>query len=172
MKLFGTIVYPKNRYLTLQFPRGGKNVMCEDYFENMVRRLSIPLFPLFFQFFFFVNWFFDCMLTLKFLRCCFASIIWDQEMLVFCCYCSCVLVHQQFKRVVYCGYLFNLQKMVTKRIAILNHSYHFCLGSYILTTQLAKWLHCLCHTHKKWAFFFIASTCLPKRGFDMAALSP
>lgn len=36
MKLFGTIVYPKNRYLTLQFPRGGKNVMCEDYFDNMV----------------------------------------------------------------------------------------------------------------------------------------
>ncbi|XP_060670374.1 DNA-binding protein RHL1 isoform X1 [Ziziphus jujuba] len=36
MKLFGTIVYPKNRYLTLQFPRGGKNVMCEDYFDNMI----------------------------------------------------------------------------------------------------------------------------------------
>lgn len=36
MKLFGTIVYPKNRYLTLQFSRGGKNVMCEDYFDNMV----------------------------------------------------------------------------------------------------------------------------------------
>ncbi|PON68257.1 DNA-binding protein RHL [Trema orientale] len=36
MKLFGTIVYPKNRYLTLQFPRGGKNVMCDDYFDNMI----------------------------------------------------------------------------------------------------------------------------------------
>ncbi|KVI07464.1 hypothetical protein Ccrd_014161, partial [Cynara cardunculus var. scolymus] len=34
MKLFGTIVYPKNRYLTLQFSKGGKNVMCEDYFDT------------------------------------------------------------------------------------------------------------------------------------------
>ena len=40
MKLFGTIVYPKNRYLTLQFSRGGKNVMCEDSFDNMVCFLS------------------------------------------------------------------------------------------------------------------------------------
>uniref|UniRef100_A0A5B7CAR4 Putative DNA-binding protein RHL1 n=1 Tax=Davidia involucrata TaxID=16924 RepID=A0A5B7CAR4_DAVIN len=36
MKLFGSIVYPKNRYLTLQFSRGGKNVMCEDYFDTMI----------------------------------------------------------------------------------------------------------------------------------------
>ncbi|KAE9588309.1 hypothetical protein Lalb_Chr22g0353991 [Lupinus albus] len=36
MKLFGTIVYPQNRYLTLQFSRGGKSVMCEDYFDNMI----------------------------------------------------------------------------------------------------------------------------------------
>lgn len=36
VKLFGTIVFPKNRYLTLQFSRGGKNVMCEDYFDNMI----------------------------------------------------------------------------------------------------------------------------------------
>ncbi|XP_022994236.1 DNA-binding protein RHL1-like isoform X2 [Cucurbita maxima] len=36
MKLFGTIMYPKNRYLTLQFSRGGKNVTCEDYFDNMI----------------------------------------------------------------------------------------------------------------------------------------
>ncbi|KAM7475260.1 hypothetical protein LguiB_022503 [Lonicera macranthoides] len=36
MKLFGTIVYPKTRYLTLQFSRGGKNVMCEDYFDTMI----------------------------------------------------------------------------------------------------------------------------------------
>lgn len=36
MKLFGTIVYPKNRYLTLQFSKGGKNVTCDDCFDNMV----------------------------------------------------------------------------------------------------------------------------------------
>lgn len=36
MKLFGTILYPKNRYLTLQFSKGGKSVMCEDYFDNMI----------------------------------------------------------------------------------------------------------------------------------------
>ncbi|OVA10348.1 hypothetical protein BVC80_8563g4 [Macleaya cordata] len=36
VKLFGTIVYPKNRYLTIQFSKGGKNVMCEDYFDNMI----------------------------------------------------------------------------------------------------------------------------------------
>ncbi|CAA2977872.1 Hypothetical predicted protein [Olea europaea subsp. europaea] len=36
LKLFGTIFYPKNRYLTLQFSRGGKSVMCEDYFDNMI----------------------------------------------------------------------------------------------------------------------------------------
>ncbi|KAL4012582.1 hypothetical protein IC575_029686 [Cucumis melo] len=36
MKLFGTIMYPKNRYLTLQFSKGGKNVTCEDCFDNMI----------------------------------------------------------------------------------------------------------------------------------------
>ncbi|CAA7048150.1 unnamed protein product [Microthlaspi erraticum] len=36
MKLFGTILYPKNKYLTLQFSRGGKNVLCDDYFDNMI----------------------------------------------------------------------------------------------------------------------------------------
>ncbi|KAL3835310.1 hypothetical protein ACJIZ3_010046 [Penstemon smallii] len=36
MKLFGTIIYPKNRYLTLQFSKGGKNVTCDDYFDNMI----------------------------------------------------------------------------------------------------------------------------------------
>ncbi|KAK9277832.1 hypothetical protein L1049_027389 [Liquidambar formosana] len=36
MKLFGTIVYPQNKYLTLQFSRGGRNAMCEDYFDAMV----------------------------------------------------------------------------------------------------------------------------------------
>lgn len=45
MKLFGTIVYPKDRYLTLQFSRGGKNVMCEDYFDNMVRAHASSIFP-------------------------------------------------------------------------------------------------------------------------------
>ncbi|XP_012079415.1 DNA-binding protein RHL1 isoform X2 [Jatropha curcas] len=35
-QLFGTIVYPKNRYLTMQFSRGGKNVMCEDNFDSMI----------------------------------------------------------------------------------------------------------------------------------------
>ncbi|KAG6584291.1 DNA-binding protein RHL1, partial [Cucurbita argyrosperma subsp. sororia] len=41
LKLFGTIVYPKNRYLTLQFSRGGKNVMCEDCFDNMTEVVSV-----------------------------------------------------------------------------------------------------------------------------------
>ncbi|KAF9624017.1 hypothetical protein IFM89_007715 [Coptis chinensis] len=36
VKLFGTILFSKNRYLTLQFSKGGKNVMCEDHFDNMV----------------------------------------------------------------------------------------------------------------------------------------
>ncbi|KAF6153334.1 hypothetical protein GIB67_003524 [Kingdonia uniflora] len=36
MKLFGTIVYPENRYLALQFSKGGKNVVCEDYLDNMI----------------------------------------------------------------------------------------------------------------------------------------
>lgn len=34
MKLFGTIVYPKNRYLTLQFAK--KSVLCEDTFDSMI----------------------------------------------------------------------------------------------------------------------------------------
>lgn len=36
MKLFGTIVFSKNRYLTLQFSKTGKNVTCDEYFENMI----------------------------------------------------------------------------------------------------------------------------------------
>ncbi|XP_047315185.1 DNA-binding protein RHL1 [Impatiens glandulifera] len=36
MKLLGTIVYPKNKYLTLQFSRGGKQATCEDYFDTMI----------------------------------------------------------------------------------------------------------------------------------------
>ncbi|KAI9074326.1 hypothetical protein K1719_043698 [Acacia pycnantha] len=35
MKLFGTKLYPKNGYLTLQFSKDGKNAQCEDYFDNM-----------------------------------------------------------------------------------------------------------------------------------------
>jgi len=41
MKLLGIIVYPRNRYLTLQFSRSGKNVMCEDYFDHMVSFLFL-----------------------------------------------------------------------------------------------------------------------------------
>lgn len=36
MKLFGTHVYPKNKYLTLQLTRSSKGVVCEDCFESMV----------------------------------------------------------------------------------------------------------------------------------------
>ncbi|GAB2247710.1 hypothetical protein Droror1_Dr00007592 [Drosera rotundifolia] len=36
MKLLGTIVYPNNRYLTLQFSKGGKNVICDDCFDAMI----------------------------------------------------------------------------------------------------------------------------------------
>ncbi|MQL81880.1 hypothetical protein Taro_014350 [Colocasia esculenta] len=36
MKLFGTVVYPKNKYLTLQFSRSSKGVLCEDSFESMI----------------------------------------------------------------------------------------------------------------------------------------
>ncbi|XP_028786234.1 DNA-binding protein RHL1-like [Neltuma alba] len=36
MKLFGTILYPKNGYLTLQFSRDGRNALCEDYFDTMI----------------------------------------------------------------------------------------------------------------------------------------
>lgn len=36
MKLFGTHVYPKNKYLTLQLTKSSKGVMCEDVFESMV----------------------------------------------------------------------------------------------------------------------------------------
>jgi len=35
LKLFGTIVYPKNKYLTLNFVRGS-NIICEDCFESLV----------------------------------------------------------------------------------------------------------------------------------------
>lgn len=48
MKLFGTIVYPKNKYLGLQFSRGGKSAVCEDCFDNMV--CSFPWISLFFLF--------------------------------------------------------------------------------------------------------------------------
>lgn len=36
MKLFGTHVYPKNKYLTLQLTKSFKGVTCEDIFESMV----------------------------------------------------------------------------------------------------------------------------------------
>ncbi|CAN6463394.1 unnamed protein product [Victoria cruziana] len=36
MKLFGTIIYPKNKYLTLQLAKTSKSIVCEDWFENMV----------------------------------------------------------------------------------------------------------------------------------------
>ncbi|XP_064993591.1 DNA-binding protein RHL1 isoform X2 [Musa acuminata AAA Group] len=35
MKLFGTHVYPKNKYLTLQLTKSFKGVTCEDIFESM-----------------------------------------------------------------------------------------------------------------------------------------
>ncbi|XP_066370353.1 DNA-binding protein RHL1-like [Miscanthus floridulus] len=36
MKLFGTHVYPKNKYLTLQMNRSAKGVVCEDVFESLI----------------------------------------------------------------------------------------------------------------------------------------
>ncbi|KAF7099147.1 hypothetical protein CFC21_100827 [Triticum aestivum] len=36
MKLLGTHVYPKNKYLTLQMTRSAKGVACEDVFESMI----------------------------------------------------------------------------------------------------------------------------------------
>ncbi|XP_066375471.1 DNA-binding protein RHL1 isoform X3 [Miscanthus floridulus] len=36
MKLFGTHVYPKNKYLTLQMTRSAKGVVCEDVFESLI----------------------------------------------------------------------------------------------------------------------------------------
>lgn len=36
MKLFGTHVYPKNKYLTLQMTRSAKGVACEDVFESLI----------------------------------------------------------------------------------------------------------------------------------------
>lgn len=36
LKLFGTIVYSKNKYLTLHFARGAGNIVCEDCFESLV----------------------------------------------------------------------------------------------------------------------------------------
>lgn len=50
MKLFGTHVYPKNKYLTLQLTRSAKGVMCEDIFESLVsacdRSVSFLLYTL------------------------------------------------------------------------------------------------------------------------------
>ncbi|KAJ8498947.1 hypothetical protein OPV22_009499 [Ensete ventricosum] len=36
MKLFGTHVYPKNKYLTLQLTKSSKGVTCEDIFDSMI----------------------------------------------------------------------------------------------------------------------------------------
>ncbi|WOK94830.1 DNA-binding protein RHL1 isoform X3 [Canna indica] len=36
MKLLGTHVYPKNKYLTLQLTKSAKGVTCEDVFESMI----------------------------------------------------------------------------------------------------------------------------------------
>ncbi|CAN6206582.1 unnamed protein product [Urochloa humidicola] len=36
MKLLGTHVYPKNKYLTLQMTRSAKGVACEDVFESLI----------------------------------------------------------------------------------------------------------------------------------------
>ncbi|KAG0472917.1 hypothetical protein HPP92_014774 [Vanilla planifolia] len=36
MKLFGTHVYPKNKYLSLQLSRSTKGVVCEDVFESLI----------------------------------------------------------------------------------------------------------------------------------------
>ncbi|ONK64151.1 uncharacterized protein A4U43_C07F22630 [Asparagus officinalis] len=36
MKLFGTHVYPRNKYLTLQLTKSAKGVMCEDCFESLI----------------------------------------------------------------------------------------------------------------------------------------
>lgn len=55
MKLFGTIMYPKNRYLTLQFSKGGKNVTCEDCFDNMVSPFAFLFHSFFFGDFIFVH---------------------------------------------------------------------------------------------------------------------
>eukprot|EP00252_Welwitschia_mirabilis_P008939 TRINITY_DN21206_c0_g1_i1.p1 TRINITY_DN21206_c0_g1~~TRINITY_DN21206_c0_g1_i1.p1 ORF type:complete len:446 (+),score=128.45 TRINITY_DN21206_c0_g1_i1:262-1599(+) len=36
MKFFGTIIYPKNKYMILHFFRGSGNVVCEDSFDSLV----------------------------------------------------------------------------------------------------------------------------------------
>ncbi|KAG6552671.1 hypothetical protein Mapa_005618 [Marchantia paleacea] len=36
LKLFGTIVYPKNKYLTMHFVPGRGDIVCEDCFESLV----------------------------------------------------------------------------------------------------------------------------------------
>jgi hypothetical protein len=41
MKLFGTHVYPKNKYLTLQMTRSAKGIVCEDVFESLVSVVSV-----------------------------------------------------------------------------------------------------------------------------------
>jgi hypothetical protein len=39
LKFFGTLVFPKNKYMMLKL--GGSSVLCEDIFENMVGNLKL-----------------------------------------------------------------------------------------------------------------------------------
>ena len=41
LKLFGTLCFPKAKYLALRF--GPREVLCEDVFENMVRLFLLHL---------------------------------------------------------------------------------------------------------------------------------
>ncbi|KAL3687968.1 hypothetical protein R1sor_014277 [Riccia sorocarpa] len=36
LKLFGTVIYPKNKYLTMHFAPGRGDIVCEDCFESLV----------------------------------------------------------------------------------------------------------------------------------------
>ena len=36
LKLYGTLVYPKNKYVVLKPPAGGGPIICEDVFESLV----------------------------------------------------------------------------------------------------------------------------------------
>ncbi|DBA03709.1 TPA: hypothetical protein N0F65_004126, partial [Lagenidium giganteum] len=36
LKMEGEIIYPKNKYLTIQFSRSGKHVVCQDSFDKLV----------------------------------------------------------------------------------------------------------------------------------------
>ncbi|XP_057825908.2 DNA-binding protein RHL1 isoform X1 [Cryptomeria japonica] len=36
LKFFGTIMYPKNKYISLHFPKGAGDIVCEDSFDSLV----------------------------------------------------------------------------------------------------------------------------------------